>query len=66
MKKMTLKVKIKVTSFKLVQNLQMINEQFFVKAKLQNSQFKSSKLLFCKFKGQFKLDGQGQDHQFLK
>ena len=26
-----------------------------VKAKLQNGQFKSSKLIFCKFKGQFEV-----------
>ena len=37
-----------------------------VKAKLQNGQFKSSKLIFCKFKGQFELEGQGQGHQVLK
>ena len=30
------------------------------KAKLQNGQFKSSKLIFCKFKGQFDLEGKGQ------
>ena len=32
--------------------------------KLQNDQFKSLKLIFCKFNGQFELEGQG--HQFLK
>ena len=37
-----------------------------VKEKLQHGQFKSSKLIFCKFKGQFELEGQGQGHQFLK
>ena len=37
-----------------------------VKAKLQNGPFKSSKLIFCKFKGQFVLECQGQGHQFLK
>ena len=39
---------------------------FCVKAKLQNGQFKSFKLIFCKFKGEFELEGQGQGHQFLK
>ena len=34
--------------------------------KLQNGQFKSSKLIVCKFKGKFELEGQGQGHQFLK
>ena len=34
------------------------------KEKLQNCQFKSSKLIFCKLKGQFELEGQGQGHQF--
>ena len=29
-------------------------------------QFISLKLLFCKFKGQSELEGQGQGHQFLK
>ena len=37
-----------------------------LKAKLQNGQLKSSKLIFCKCKGQFELEGQGQGHQFLK
>ena len=35
-----------------------------VKAKLQNGQFKSPKLIFCKFKGQSEREGQGQGHQF--
>ena len=34
------------------------------KVKLQNGEFKSLKLIFCKFKGQFELEGQGQGHQF--
>ena len=40
----------------------------YVKAKLQNSQSKSSKLIICKFEGQFELEGQGQGqgHKFLK
>ena len=37
-----------------------------VNAKLQNGQFKSSKLTFCKFNGQFEREGKGQGHQFLK
>ena len=36
------------------------------KVKLQNGQFKSLKLIFCKFKGQFELEGQGQGHWLLK
>ena len=28
--------------------------------------FKTLKLIFCKFKGQFELEGQGQGHKFLK
>ena len=36
-----------------------------VKAILQNGQFNSSKLIVCKFKGQFELEGQGQGHQFF-
>ena len=61
-----LTLKVKVSSFKLVQNLRIINEQF-VKAKLQNGQFKSLKLIFSKFKGQFELEDQdqGQGHQFF-
>ena len=34
MTNLTLKVKVKVTSFKLVQNFQMINEQFVCKGKI--------------------------------
>ena len=36
----------------------MINEQFVckLKVKLQNGQFKSSKLIICKYKGQFELE----------
>ena len=47
MTNLTFKVKVKVTSFKLVQKL------------VQNGQFKSSKLIFFNFKGQFELEGQG-------
>ena len=46
--KFTLMVKVKVTSFKLVQK-----DQWTIcvkKVKLQNGQFKSLKLIFCKFK----------------
>ena len=37
-----------------------------VKAKFQIGQFKSLKQIFCKFEGQFDLEGQGQVHKFLK
>ena len=37
-----------------------------VKAKFQIGQFKSLKQTFCKFKGQFDLEGQGQGHKLLK
>ena len=44
----------------------MIIEQFkSVKAKFQIDKFKSSKQIFCKFEGQFDLEGQGQGHRFL-
>ena len=36
-----------------------------VKAKFQIVQFKSLKQIFCKCEGQFDLEGQGQDQQFL-
>ena len=35
------------------------------KVKLQNGQFKSLKLIFCKFKGQFEREDQGQGDQFV-
>ena len=31
----------------------------------QMGQFESLKLIFCKIRGQFELEGQGQVHQFL-
>ena len=37
-----------------------------VKAKFQIGQFKSLKQIFCKFEGQFDIEGQGQGHKFLK
>ena len=62
-----LTLKVKVTSCKLVQTLSMIrsNEhKLCVKVKLQiqvNLKFE----IFCKFKGQFDLEGQGRGHSFL-
>ena len=41
-----------------------MNRTLCVTAKLQNGQFKSSKLIFDKFKGQFELEGQGQGPVF--
>ena len=38
---------------------------FSVKAKFQIGQFKSLKQIFCKFEGQFDLQGQGHDQKFL-
>ena len=38
----------------------MINEQLKCKGKFQIGQFKSLKQIFCKFEGQFDLEGQGQ------
>ena len=58
--------KVLVTSFKLIRNLWMINEQFKCKGNIPKGQFESLKLIYCKFKGQFELQGQGQGHQFLK
>ena len=37
-----------------------------VKAKFQIDQFKSLKQVFCKFEGQFVIEGKGQGHKFLK
>ena len=37
-----------------------------VKAKFQMGQFKNLKQTFCKFEGQFDLEGQGQGHKFLE
>ena len=37
-----------------------------VKAKIQMCQFKSLKQIFCKFVGQFDLEGQGQGHKVLE
>ena len=37
-----------------------------VKAKFQIGQFKSLKQIFCKFEGQFDLEGQGDGLKFLK
>ena len=42
----------------------MINAQF--KCKGNFGQFKSLKQIFCKFEGQFDLEGQGQGHKFLE
>ena len=62
-----LKVKVKVTSFKLVQNVYMINEQFKCNGKIPKGvNFETLKLIFFKFRGQFDLEGQGQGHQFWK
>ena len=36
-----------------------------MKVKIQMGQFKSLKLIFCKFKGQFELGGQGQGNHFV-
>ena len=60
-----LKVKVKVTGFKLVQNLLMINEQLNkCKGNIPNgfTNLKVEKLIFCKFQAQFDLEGQGQGH----
>ena len=35
-----------------------------VKAKFQIGKFKSLKQIFCKFEGQFDIEGQGQGHNF--
>ena len=37
-----------------------------VKAKFQMSQFKNLKQIFCKFEGQFDLEGDGHVHKFLE
>ena len=66
MTNLTLKVKVKVPSFKLVQTFRLSMNSFCVNAKLQNSQFKSSKLIFCKFKGQSELQGKCQGLHFFK
>ena len=42
----------------------MINEQFKCKLKFQMGQFKSLRLIFCKFKCQYDLENHGHDHQF--
>ena len=42
----------------------MIIEQFKCKGNIPTGQFKSLKPIFCKFEGQFDLNGQGQ--KFLK
>ena len=36
------------------------------KGKFQIGQFKSLKQIFCKFEGQFDIEGQGQGHKVLK
>ena len=59
MTNLTLKVMVKVTSFNLAQNLEMINER-------KNYQMVNLKFIFCKFKGQFDLEGQGQGQKFFK
>ena len=63
---LTLKVKVKVTSFQSRQSFFKRSMIILsVKAKLQIGQFKSVNQIFCMFEGQFDLEGQGQGHQFL-
>ena len=61
---LTLKVKVKVTSFQTCLGYLDDQKPFRCKGKVQMGQFESSKQIFCKVEGRFDTEGQG--HKFLK
>ena len=64
MANLTLKVKVKFTSFKVNSNLSKTSRRSMnssnMKLDFQMGQFRSLKLICCKLKGQSVLEGQGQ------